>query len=40
MVDALRRDYGNTAAMIFGVAPAFDKILASIEKLDIVVNRR
>ena len=39
MIDALRRDYANTAAMIFGVAPSFDDILASAQALDIAVNR-
>jgi hypothetical protein len=39
MVEALRRDYGNTAAMIFGVAPTFDDILASIAELDAAANR-
>jgi hypothetical protein len=38
MVDALRRDYANTAAMIFGAVPAFDDILASIETLDAAAN--
>jgi len=33
MVDALTRDYTNTIAMIFGEAPAFEKILASVEQI-------
>lgn len=39
MIDALRRDYGNTSAMIFGAAPTFDEILASIAELDAAANR-
>jgi hypothetical protein len=38
MVDALRRDYANTQAMIFGAAPSFDEILASMEALDAAAN--
>jgi Nucleotidyl transferase AbiEii toxin, Type IV TA system len=39
MIDALRRDYTNTSAMIFGEAPTFDDILASIQKLDSAANQ-
>ena len=39
MVDALRRDYANTVAMIFGAAPSFDDILASMQALDDAANR-
>jgi Nucleotidyl transferase AbiEii toxin, Type IV TA system len=34
MVDALSRDYANTAAMIFGTAPKFAEILASIRQIE------
>lgn len=39
MVDALRRDYANTQAMIFGRAPDFDAILASLATLEATANR-
>jgi hypothetical protein len=39
MVDALRRDYSNTVAMIFGAAPSFDEILSSVQALDAAANR-
>jgi hypothetical protein len=38
MIEALRRDYANTVAMIFGNAPSFDVILASIRALEDVAN--
>lgn len=38
MVDALRRDYANTTAMIFGAAPAFDELLASAARIEQVIN--
>ena len=38
MIDALRRDYANTTAMIFGAAPEFEKILASAKKIEQVLN--
>jgi hypothetical protein len=38
MTDALRRDYEQTKAMIFGSAPVFDAVLASIERLDALAN--
>lgn len=38
MIDALRRDYANTAAMIFGEPPSFDLILDSMQQLDAAVN--
>ena len=38
MVEALRRDYANTAAMIFGGAPDFEEILASVAGLDRAAN--
>ena len=38
MVDALRRDYANTRAMIFGTAPAFEEIMASAVEIERVVN--
>lgn len=39
MIDLLRRDYANTAAMIFGNAPTLDQILASVAQLDTTINR-
>ena len=39
MIDLLRRDYANTAAMIFGNAPTLDEILASVTELDTTANR-
>jgi len=38
MVDALRRDYANTAAMIFGQPPSFDAILESMRQLEAAAN--
>ena len=38
MIEALRRDYANTVAMIFGDAPSFDVVLASIRALEDVAN--
>lgn len=38
MIEALERDYTNTAAMIFGVAPDFKQILASIGAIENIVN--
>ncbi|RUX21659.1 nucleotidyl transferase AbiEii/AbiGii toxin family protein, partial [Mesorhizobium sp. M7A.F.Ca.US.011.01.1.1] len=40
MVDALARDYDNTTAMIFGVAPSFDDILASGRQIERELNTR
>lgn len=40
MVDALARDYANTTAMIFGVAPSFDGILASARQIERDINNR
>jgi hypothetical protein len=34
MLDSLRRDYANTASMIFGAAPTFEEIMASIDEID------
>ncbi len=39
MVDALRRDYANTTAMIFGAAPGFEEILASAKQIEQFINR-
>jgi len=39
MIDALRRDYTNTQAMIFGAAPAFEMILESMVALETAANR-
>ena len=39
MTDALRRDYANTTAMIFGVPPAFDEILSSAAAIEQAINR-
>jgi hypothetical protein len=38
MIDALRRDYANTTAMIFGTAPAFEEILASAQHIEDAAN--
>lgn len=38
MVDLLRRDYQSMSSMIFGDAPAFDDVLASISALDAAAN--
>ncbi|MEH3117054.1 MAG: nucleotidyl transferase AbiEii/AbiGii toxin family protein [Methylorubrum populi] len=38
MTDALRRDYANTAGMIFGEPPAFDAILDSVRQLEAAAN--
>ena len=40
MVDALRRDYANTTAMIFGPPPDFDDILASLDRIERTLNGR
>src|SRR6266542_1026041 len=40
MIDALRRDYGNMAGMIFGPVPPFDAVLESIIGLDARLNGR
>jgi hypothetical protein len=39
MTEALRRDYANTAGMIFGTPPAFDAILESMRQLEAAANR-
>lgn len=38
MLDALSRDYANTRAMIFGEAPAFDEIMASVNQIERALN--
>jgi len=38
MVESLRRDYENTAAMIFGKPPEFEDIIVSMQRLDAAVN--
>ena len=38
MVGALNNDYASTMAMIFGAAPGFEEILASIEEIEPIVN--
>ncbi|RWC94621.1 MAG: nucleotidyl transferase AbiEii/AbiGii toxin family protein [Mesorhizobium sp.] len=38
MVDALKRDYANTAAMIFGTPPSFDDILESARQIEQDIN--
>jgi hypothetical protein len=38
MTDALRGDYENTKAMIFGEPPSFEAILASIAKIEAALN--
>ena len=39
MLDSLRRDYANTVSMIFGAAPTFEEIMASIDEIDAAANR-
>jgi hypothetical protein len=39
MLDSLRRDYANTAPMIFGIAPTFDEIMVSVSEIDAAVNQ-
>ncbi len=38
MAGALENDYANTTAMIFGAAPTFEEILASIQEIELAVN--
>ena len=38
MIDGLARDYANTSAMIFGKAPTFDEIAASVREIDRIAN--
>jgi hypothetical protein len=38
MLDALQRDYANTALMIFGQAPSFEEIIRSVSEIDKAVN--
>jgi hypothetical protein len=40
MTEALRNDYENTKAMIFGEPPMFDAILSSIARIEAELNRR
>jgi hypothetical protein len=39
MLEWLREDYTKTTPMIFGIAPTFDAIQASIDKLNTVMNK-
>ncbi|WP_280940511.1 hypothetical protein [Mesorhizobium sp. WSM3873] len=39
MVDALRRDYANTTAMIFGKPPVSEHVMKSTRILDDAANR-
>ena len=39
MIDALKRDYDNTKAMIFGKPPTFDDLLESARALDVASNK-
>lgn len=39
MLDQLRRDYANTAPMVFGTAPRFEEIMASIIEINAAANR-
>jgi hypothetical protein len=39
MIDALARDYANMTPMIFGEAPQFEQILASMDEIERAVNR-
>lgn len=38
MIDALGRDYANMTTMIFGEAPVFEDILASVDRVERTVN--
>jgi len=38
MIDALNRDYANMTAMIFGAAPDFAEILASVGEIERIAN--
>lgn len=38
MIGALENDYVNTTAMIFGVAPAIEEILASVLEIELAAN--
>lgn len=38
MIDALRRDYASTTAMIFGDPPTFETVFASIRQIERTVN--
>ena len=40
MLSNLRRDYNRMSDMIFGTAPAFDDMMASISELETFLNRR
>ncbi len=40
MVDALKRDYANTTAMIFGTAPEVERIFASARQIEDAVNQQ
>jgi hypothetical protein len=35
----IRRDYANTISMIFGAAPTFEEIMASIDEIDAAATR-
>ena len=39
MLEPLRRDYENTAPMIFGRAPTFHEIMISVSQIDAAVNQ-
>lgn len=39
MLDALKRDYANTTAMIFGEAPAFEEVIESAAQIEQAINR-
>lgn len=38
MIDHLRHDYTAMATMIFGTVPTFEEVMASIGKLEVMVN--
>lgn len=38
MIDALRDDYAKTTAMIFGPAPTFEDVLASVTQIERILN--
>lgn len=38
MIDARVRDYANTTAMTFGIAPSLDDIVASARGIEKILN--
>ena len=38
MLEALRGDYARMSAMIFGEIPTFEDVMASVERLEAILN--